>query len=108
MVSDIICGLQCCKRLTLEGVFDPDAPKDLDQLECLEELSLQSTIIKDLSDSICGAPVVLVIIASGPFDVTFAKKNRRFILFHGSDRLSVLIKLEEYEVTSLPIISDII
>ncbi|PWA98897.1 disease resistance protein (TIR-NBS-LRR class) [Artemisia annua] len=50
--SDIICGLKCLRKLTLEGSF-PDAPKDLDQLECLEVLILSSTEIKNLPDSIC-------------------------------------------------------
>ncbi|GJT42330.1 Toll/interleukin-1 receptor domain-containing protein [Tanacetum coccineum] len=50
--SDIICGLQCLRKLTLEGGI-PEAPKNLDRLGCLEELSLQSTDIKTLPDSIC-------------------------------------------------------
>ncbi|GJZ33965.1 Toll/interleukin-1 receptor domain-containing protein [Tanacetum coccineum] len=50
--SDIICGLQCLRKLTLKGGI-PEAPKNLDRLDCLEELSLQSTDIKTLPDSIC-------------------------------------------------------
>ncbi|GKD68117.1 disease resistance TIR-NBS-LRR class family protein [Tanacetum coccineum] len=50
--SDIICGLQCLRKLTLEGGI-PEAPKNLDQLDCLEELSLLSTDIKTLPHSIC-------------------------------------------------------
>ncbi|PWA13687.1 disease resistance protein (TIR-NBS-LRR class) [Artemisia annua] len=50
--SDIICGLQCLRKLTLLGGI-PEAPKNLDWLDCLEELSLLSTDIKTLPDSIC-------------------------------------------------------
>ncbi|PWA73341.1 toll/interleukin-1 receptor (TIR) domain-containing protein [Artemisia annua] len=50
--SDIICGLQCLRKLTLEGGI-PEVPKNLDQLDCLEELSLRYTKIKTLPDSIC-------------------------------------------------------
>ncbi|PWA95869.1 disease resistance protein (TIR-NBS-LRR class) [Artemisia annua] len=50
--SDIICGLQCLRKLTLEGGIQ-EAPKNLDRLDCLEELSLRSTYIKTLPDSIC-------------------------------------------------------
>ncbi|PWA78453.1 toll/interleukin-1 receptor (TIR) domain-containing protein [Artemisia annua] len=50
--SDIICGLQCLRKLTLIGCI-PEAPKNLDQLDCLEQLSLRSTDIKSLPDSIC-------------------------------------------------------
>ncbi|GKA92741.1 disease resistance TIR-NBS-LRR class family protein, partial [Tanacetum coccineum] len=50
--SDIICGLQCLRKLTLEGGI-PEAPKNLDRLDCLKELSLRSTDIKTLPDSIC-------------------------------------------------------
>ncbi|PWA85554.1 disease resistance protein (TIR-NBS-LRR class) [Artemisia annua] len=50
--SDIICGLQCLRKLTLVGDI-PEAPKNLDRLDCLEELSLQYTNIKTLPDSIC-------------------------------------------------------
>ncbi|GKE45434.1 Toll/interleukin-1 receptor domain-containing protein, partial [Tanacetum coccineum] len=50
--SDIICGLQCLRKLTLEGGI-PEAPKNLDRLDSLEELSLRSTDIKTLPDSIC-------------------------------------------------------
>ncbi|GKB03732.1 Toll/interleukin-1 receptor domain-containing protein, partial [Tanacetum coccineum] len=52
LFSDIICGLQCLRKLTLEGGI-PEAPKNLDRLDCLEELSLRSTDIKTLPDSIC-------------------------------------------------------
>ncbi|GKB14286.1 Toll/interleukin-1 receptor domain-containing protein [Tanacetum coccineum] len=41
--SDIICGLQCLRKLTLEGGI-PEAPKNLDQLDCLEELTLQQMV----------------------------------------------------------------
>ncbi|KAF5815048.1 putative TIR domain, P-loop containing nucleoside triphosphate hydrolase [Helianthus annuus] len=47
-----ICGLQCLKKLTLEG-FIPEVPNELDQLEFLEELTLSSTKIKHLPDRIC-------------------------------------------------------
>ncbi|GJU20362.1 TMV resistance protein N-like protein [Tanacetum coccineum] len=50
--SDIICGLQCLRKLTLEGGI-PEAPKNLDRLDCLKKLSLRSTDIKTLPDSIC-------------------------------------------------------
>ncbi|PWA75788.1 toll/interleukin-1 receptor (TIR) domain-containing protein [Artemisia annua] len=51
-LSDIMCGLQCLRMLTLEGGI-PEVPKNLDGLDCLEELSLRSTDIKTLPDSIC-------------------------------------------------------
>ncbi|KAJ9551385.1 hypothetical protein OSB04_015430 [Centaurea solstitialis] len=47
-----VCGLQCLTKLTLEGGI-PEAPKDLGQLECLVELSLSTTRITHLPDSIC-------------------------------------------------------
>ncbi|PWA87835.1 disease resistance protein (TIR-NBS-LRR class) family [Artemisia annua] len=50
--SDIICSLQCLTSLTLKCNI-PEFPKDLGQLECLEELYLSSTKIKHLPDSIC-------------------------------------------------------
>ncbi|GKD09773.1 disease resistance TIR-NBS-LRR class family protein [Tanacetum coccineum] len=50
--SDIICSLQCLKKLTLKCNI-PEFPKDLGKLECLEELCLSSTKIKHLPDSIC-------------------------------------------------------
>ncbi|PWA66980.1 leucine-rich repeat domain, L domain-like protein [Artemisia annua] len=50
--SRSICSLQCIKKLTLEGSIT-EAPRDLDQLECLEELTFSSTEIKHLPDSIC-------------------------------------------------------
>ncbi|KAJ9552222.1 hypothetical protein OSB04_016267 [Centaurea solstitialis] len=50
--SQSICGLQSLTKLTLEGNIR-EAPKDLDQLECLEELSLCSTMITHLPNSIC-------------------------------------------------------
>ncbi|KAK9077600.1 hypothetical protein SSX86_005937 [Deinandra increscens subsp. villosa] len=50
-LSGIICGLQL-RKLTLEGGI-PEVPKELDQLECLEELTLLSTNIEHLPDSIC-------------------------------------------------------
>ncbi|GKA92570.1 disease resistance TIR-NBS-LRR class family protein, partial [Tanacetum coccineum] len=50
--SDIICSLQCLQKLTLKCNI-PEFPKDLGQLECLEELCLSSTKIKHLPDSIC-------------------------------------------------------
>ncbi|GKA62591.1 disease resistance TIR-NBS-LRR class family protein [Tanacetum coccineum] len=50
--SDIICGLQCLRKLTLEGGI-PEAPKNLDQLECIDELIFSSTEIRNLPDSIC-------------------------------------------------------
>ncbi|GKD22302.1 disease resistance TIR-NBS-LRR class family protein, partial [Tanacetum coccineum] len=51
-ISDIICSLQCLQILKLECNI-PEFPKDLGQLECLEELFLYSTKIKRLPDSIC-------------------------------------------------------
>ncbi|KAL9995153.1 putative TIR domain, P-loop containing nucleoside triphosphate hydrolase [Helianthus debilis subsp. tardiflorus] len=48
----IICGLKCLRKLTLEGGI-PDVPKELDLLECLEELTLLSIKIEHLPDSIC-------------------------------------------------------
>ncbi|GKB35055.1 disease resistance TIR-NBS-LRR class family protein, partial [Tanacetum coccineum] len=51
-ISDIICSLQCLRKLKLKGDI-PEFPKDLSKLECLEELCLSSTMIKYLPDSIC-------------------------------------------------------
>ncbi|GKB60902.1 disease resistance TIR-NBS-LRR class family protein [Tanacetum coccineum] len=50
--SDIICSLQYLRKLKLECNI-PEFPKDLGQSECLEELFLYSTKIKQLPDSIC-------------------------------------------------------
>ncbi|KVI02321.1 NB-ARC-like protein [Cynara cardunculus var. scolymus] len=50
--SQSICGLRYLRKLTLEGGI-PESPKDLDRLECLEELNLLSTKITHLPDSIC-------------------------------------------------------
>ncbi|GJT56311.1 Toll/interleukin-1 receptor domain-containing protein [Tanacetum coccineum] len=50
--SRSICSLQCIRKLTLEGSIT-ESPWDLDQLECLEELTFSSTEIKYLPDSIC-------------------------------------------------------
>ncbi|GJV61592.1 Toll/interleukin-1 receptor domain-containing protein [Tanacetum coccineum] len=50
--SRSISSLQGIKKLTLEGSLT-EAPWDLDQLECLEELIFSSTKIRDLPDSIC-------------------------------------------------------
>ncbi|KAJ9551878.1 hypothetical protein OSB04_015923 [Centaurea solstitialis] len=50
--SESICGLLYLTNLTLEGSI-PEAPKDLDRLEWLEELHLLSTKITHLPDSIC-------------------------------------------------------
>ncbi|KAJ9552224.1 hypothetical protein OSB04_016269 [Centaurea solstitialis] len=50
--SQSICGLRYLTKLTLEGSI-PEAPKDLEQLQCLEELHLLSTKITHLPDSIC-------------------------------------------------------
>ncbi|XP_023767542.1 disease resistance protein RPV1 [Lactuca sativa] len=50
--SRSICGLQHLKKLKLEGSI-LEAPKDLDQLEYLEELDLSYTEIKNLPDTIC-------------------------------------------------------
>ncbi|KAL4579841.1 hypothetical protein LXL04_016009 [Taraxacum kok-saghyz] len=50
--SRSICGLQRLRKLKLEGNI-LEAPKNLDQLECLEELDLSYTKIKHLPDSIC-------------------------------------------------------
>ncbi|GJY52373.1 Toll/interleukin-1 receptor domain-containing protein [Tanacetum coccineum] len=49
--SRSISSLQGIKKLTLEGSLT-EAPWDLDQLECLEELIFSSTKIRDLPDSI--------------------------------------------------------
>ena len=51
MFSGSICGLQRLRKLKLEGNIR-DVLKDLDQLECLEELFLLSTTINHLPDSI--------------------------------------------------------
>ncbi|KAL4586148.1 hypothetical protein LXL04_010780 [Taraxacum kok-saghyz] len=51
-VSGSICGLQLLKHLTFTGCI-PELPNDLDKLKCLEDLSLFSTHIKCLPDSIC-------------------------------------------------------
>ncbi|MFS7922141.1 putative non-specific serine/threonine protein kinase [Helianthus anomalus] len=51
-LTESICGLQYLRKLTLKGSI-PEVPKELDRLECLEELNLLSTRIKHLPDSIC-------------------------------------------------------
>ncbi|MFS7900925.1 putative leucine-rich repeat domain superfamily [Helianthus anomalus] len=50
--SASICGLQRLRKLTLEGSF-PEVPKDLYQLESLQELTLSMKEIKHLPDTIC-------------------------------------------------------
>ncbi|PWA73768.1 disease resistance protein (TIR-NBS-LRR class) [Artemisia annua] len=50
--SDMICSLRCLSNLELECDI-PEFPKDLGQLECLEELYVRSKKIKYLPDSIC-------------------------------------------------------
>ncbi|GJU23138.1 Toll/interleukin-1 receptor domain-containing protein [Tanacetum coccineum] len=50
--SGSISSLRSLRRLKLEGCIT-EAPKDLDQLECLEELVFWSTRIKHLPNSIC-------------------------------------------------------
>ncbi|XP_023767545.1 disease resistance protein RPV1 [Lactuca sativa] len=50
--SRSICGLQRLKKLKLHGGI-PEAPRDLGQLEYLEQLDLSHTHIKHLPDSIC-------------------------------------------------------
>ncbi|KAJ9551576.1 hypothetical protein OSB04_015621 [Centaurea solstitialis] len=47
-----ICGLQRLTKLKLEGNIS-ELPKDIDRLQCLEQLTLWSTKIKRLPDSIC-------------------------------------------------------
>ncbi|KAJ9551510.1 hypothetical protein OSB04_015555 [Centaurea solstitialis] len=47
-----ICGLQCLTKLQLVGHIS-ELPKDIDRLQCLEELQLWFTNIKQLPDSIC-------------------------------------------------------
>nr|GEV35225.1 TMV resistance protein N-like [Tanacetum cinerariifolium] len=47
-----ICSLRGLRKLKLEGSIT-EAPRDLDQLECLEELIFSSTNIRNLPDSIC-------------------------------------------------------
>ncbi|KAJ9562979.1 LOW QUALITY PROTEIN: hypothetical protein OSB04_008139 [Centaurea solstitialis] len=47
-----ICGLQRLTKLKLQGNIS-ELPKDIDRLQCLEELTLWSTKIKHLPDSIC-------------------------------------------------------
>ncbi|CAH1421456.1 unnamed protein product [Lactuca virosa] len=51
-ISGSICGLRRLRKLKMEGSF-VEVPKDLDGLECLEELILLSTKINHLPDSIC-------------------------------------------------------
>ncbi|CAI9279243.1 unnamed protein product [Lactuca saligna] len=51
-VSGSICGLKHLRELTFHGCI-PEVPNDLDQLQCLEKLSLLSTHITRLPDSIC-------------------------------------------------------
>ncbi|GKG18387.1 disease resistance TIR-NBS-LRR class family protein, partial [Tanacetum coccineum] len=48
----MICSLRCLRKLELNCDIT-EFPKDIGQLECLEELYLYSTKIKHLSDSIC-------------------------------------------------------
>ncbi|CAI9262491.1 unnamed protein product [Lactuca saligna] len=50
-LSGSICGLRRLRKLKLEGY--PEAPKDLDQVECLKELCFSMTNMKHLPDSIC-------------------------------------------------------
>ncbi|GJX21337.1 Toll/interleukin-1 receptor domain-containing protein [Tanacetum coccineum] len=49
--SRSICSLRGLRKLTLEGSI-PEVPRDLDQLECLEELIFSSSNIRNLPDSI--------------------------------------------------------
>nr|KAJ0213611.1 hypothetical protein LSAT_V11C400172080 [Lactuca sativa] len=51
-VSKSICGLQHIRRLTLDGCI-LEVPKDIDQLKCLEELTLYSTNVICHPDSVC-------------------------------------------------------
>ncbi|KAJ0593600.1 putative TIR domain, P-loop containing nucleoside triphosphate hydrolase [Helianthus annuus] len=51
-LSGVICDLQCLRKLTLEGSI-AEVPKEFDQLECLQELTLLSTKIEHLPDTIC-------------------------------------------------------
>ncbi|CAI9278820.1 unnamed protein product [Lactuca saligna] len=51
-VSGSICGLQHLRRLRFYGCI-PEVPNDLDVLKCLEKLTLSSTHIKCLPDSVC-------------------------------------------------------
>ncbi|XP_023753525.2 disease resistance protein RPV1 [Lactuca sativa] len=51
-ISGSICGLRRLRKLKMEGSF-VEVPKDLDGLECLEELILLSTKINHLPDTIC-------------------------------------------------------
>ncbi|KAL7607293.1 hypothetical protein Lser_V15G19698 [Lactuca serriola] len=50
--SGSICGLQRLRKLKLEGSIE-EAPEDLGQLECLEELIFLSTKINHLPESMC-------------------------------------------------------
>ncbi|GJR35284.1 TMV resistance protein N-like protein [Tanacetum coccineum] len=50
--SRTICTLQGIRKLKLEGSIT-EAPRDLDQLEYLEELIFSSTEIRNLPDSVC-------------------------------------------------------
>ncbi|KAL7582154.1 disease resistance protein RPV1 [Lactuca sativa] len=50
-LSGSICGLRRLRKLKLEGYLE--APKDLDQVECLKELCFSMTNMKHLPDSIC-------------------------------------------------------
>ncbi|CAH1421466.1 unnamed protein product [Lactuca virosa] len=50
--SGSICGLQRLRKLKLEGSIQ-EAPEDLGQLECLEELIFLSTKINHLPESMC-------------------------------------------------------
>ncbi|CAI9279226.1 unnamed protein product [Lactuca saligna] len=51
-VSGSFFGLQHLRDLTFHGCI-PEVPNDLDQLKCLEQLTLYSTHIKCLPDSLC-------------------------------------------------------
>ncbi|XP_071741577.1 TMV resistance protein N-like [Rutidosis leptorrhynchoides] len=46
------CHLRYMKKLTLEGNIH-EAPKDLDHLQCVEELTFSTKEIKNLPDSLC-------------------------------------------------------
>ncbi|CAH1427880.1 unnamed protein product [Lactuca virosa] len=50
--SRSICGLQHLRVLKFKGSI-LEAPKDLDQLECLEKLDLSDTGITDIPESLC-------------------------------------------------------
>ncbi|GJZ99562.1 Toll/interleukin-1 receptor domain-containing protein [Tanacetum coccineum] len=85
-IPNSICEMKCLKFIHLPYCIQvAELPEEIGRLECLKELSITGTGISHLPESIFkvkgGAPVVLVVLASGRIDVTFAKKDRKIHYF---------------------------